>query len=59
VGVLFSLETISFVLQKLFNFMYPHLSISTSSFRIWKGGAFPVPFMKMASPNLTKTVQEK
>jgi hypothetical protein len=26
VGGLFSLETISFVVQKLFNFMYSHLS---------------------------------
>jgi hypothetical protein len=39
VGGIFSVETISFVVQKLFNFMKSHLSIL--SFSCWVTGVLP------------------
>jgi hypothetical protein len=53
VGVLFSLETISFVVQKLFKFMKSHLSILSLSY--WAAGvllrkSMPIPISSRVFP---------
>jgi hypothetical protein len=58
VGGLFSLETISFVVQKLFNFMKSHLSILSLS--CWAAGILlrkflPIPISSRVFPALSCT----